>query len=125
MVVGESGIERVSARTCEVMNQLKTDDVQKIRAAGVVDVPTLQRYLNFHYSVTIDLFGADESSNAAIFYNVWPYHEATDDLDFLRDHGAELMLEIARFWGSIAHYNPERGRYEIWGVMGPHEFHET
>ena len=69
MFVGESGVSRVIARTCDVMNQLKTDDVQKIRAAGVIDVPTLQRYLNFHYSVTIDLFGADESSNAAIFYN--------------------------------------------------------
>src|SRR4030095_11382527 len=49
-------------------NQLKTDDPQKLRAAGVIDLPTLQRYLNFHYSVTIDLFGADQSSNAAIFY---------------------------------------------------------
>ena len=37
--------------------------------AGVIDLPTLQRYMNFHYSVTIDLFGADESSNAATFYN--------------------------------------------------------
>jgi benzoyl-CoA 2,3-epoxidase subunit B len=51
-----------------VMNQFKTDDPAKVRAAGVIDLPTIQRYLNFHYSVTIDLFGADESSNAAIFY---------------------------------------------------------
>ena len=42
----------------------------------------------------------------------------------LRDYGAEMMLEIARFWASIAHFNPERGRYEIHGVMGPDEFHE-
>ena len=35
-----------------------------------------------------------------------------------------MMLEIARFWASIAHYNPERDRYEIHGVMGPDEFHE-
>ena len=69
MFVGESGVSRVIARTCEVMNQLKTDDPAQIRAAGVVDLQTLQRYVNFHYSVTIDLFGADESSNAAIFYN--------------------------------------------------------
>jgi benzoyl-CoA 2,3-dioxygenase component B len=41
----------------------------KVRAAGAIDLPTLQRYLNFHYSVTIDLFGADESSNAATFYS--------------------------------------------------------
>jgi trehalose/maltose hydrolase-like predicted phosphorylase len=62
--------------------------------------------------------------NAAIFYNVWHYVQATEDLEFLRDHGAEMMLEIARFWSSIAHYNPERDRYEIHGVMGPDEFHE-
>ena len=69
MFVGESGISRVVQRTCQVMNELKTDDPAKLRAAGVIDLPTIQRYLNFHYSVTIDLFGADESSNAAIFYN--------------------------------------------------------
>ena len=69
MFVGESGISRVLNRTCQVMNQLKTDDPAKIRAAGAIDLPTIQRYLNFHYSVTIDLFGADESSNAATFYS--------------------------------------------------------
>ena len=69
MFVGESGISRVIARTCQVMNQLKTDDVGQLRAAGVIDLPTIQRYLNFHYSVTIDLFGADQSSNAATFYS--------------------------------------------------------
>ena len=51
------------------MNELKTDDVGKLRAAGVIDLPTIQRYINFHFSVTIDLFGADESSNAATFYS--------------------------------------------------------
>ncbi len=35
----------------------------------MIDLPTIQRYLNFHFSVTIDLFGADESSNAATFYS--------------------------------------------------------
>lgn len=71
-----------------------------------------------------DLSHRQRHVNAAIFYNVWHYHQATDDLDFLRDHGAEIMLEIARFWSSIAHHNPERDRYEIHGVMGPDEFHE-
>ena len=69
MFVGESGISRVIQRTAATMNELKTDDVGKLRAAGVIDLPTLQRYINFHFSVTIDLFGADESSNAAIFYS--------------------------------------------------------
>jgi trehalose/maltose hydrolase-like predicted phosphorylase len=71
-----------------------------------------------------DLSHNQRHVNAAIFYNVWHYLESTGDLAFLRDYGAEMMLEIARFWGSIAHFNPQRGRYEIHGVMGPDEFHE-
>jgi trehalose/maltose hydrolase-like predicted phosphorylase len=71
-----------------------------------------------------DLSRNQRHVNAAIFYNVWQYFQATRDQPFLRDYGAEMMLEIARFWGSIAHFNAERGRYEIHGVMGPDEFHE-
>jgi trehalose/maltose hydrolase-like predicted phosphorylase len=71
-----------------------------------------------------DLSRNQRHVNAAIFYNIWHYFQATQDLAFLRDYGAEMMLEIARFWASIAHFNPERGRYEIHGVMGPDEFHE-
>ena len=44
--------------------------------------------------------------NAALFYNIWQYYQATHDVDFLRDYGAEMMIEIARFWSSIAHFNP-------------------
>jgi benzoyl-CoA 2,3-dioxygenase component B len=69
MFVGESGVSRVIQRTAQVMNELKTDDPKRIREAGAIDLPTVQRYLNFHYSVTIDLFGADQSSNAATFYS--------------------------------------------------------
>jgi benzoyl-CoA 2,3-dioxygenase component B len=69
MFVGESGVSRVLQRTAQVMNELKTDDPNKVRDAGAIDLPTIQRYLNFHYSVTIDLFGADQSSNAATFYS--------------------------------------------------------
>jgi len=69
MFVGESGVSRVLQRTAQVMNELKSDDPQQLRAAGAIDLPTVQRYLNFHYSVTIDLFGADQSSNAATFYS--------------------------------------------------------
>jgi trehalose/maltose hydrolase-like predicted phosphorylase len=71
-----------------------------------------------------DLSRNQRHVNAAIFYNVWHYIQATEDLAFLRDYGAEMMLEIARFWSSIAHLNAARGRYEIHGVMGPDEFHE-
>jgi trehalose/maltose hydrolase-like predicted phosphorylase len=71
-----------------------------------------------------DLSHNQRHVNAAIFYNIWHYFQVTGDLEFLRDYGAEMMLEIARFWGSIAQFNPQRGRYEIHGVMGPDEFHE-
>src|SRR5215208_2496385 len=71
-----------------------------------------------------DLSHNQRHVSADIFYNVWRYYEATGDFEFLLDYGAEMMLEIARFWSSIAHFNPERDRYEIHGVMGPDEFHE-
>jgi len=69
MYVGESGVARVIQRTSEVMAAHKTDDPARLRELGVIDLPTIQRYLNFHYSVTVDLFGADVSSNAATFYS--------------------------------------------------------
>ena len=72
-----------------------------------------------------DLSHNQRHVNAAIFYNLWHYYQATADQEFLIEHGAEMMLEIARFWASTAHFNPERGRYEIHGLMGPDEFHEN
>jgi alpha,alpha-trehalase len=61
--------------------------------------------------------------NAAIAYNVWQYHQASDDREFLYGYGAEMMLEIARFWASAVAYNPAIDRYELKGVMGPDEYH--
>jgi benzoyl-CoA 2,3-dioxygenase component B len=69
MFVGESGVSRIIARTCELMKRNGVEHPEQVRALGAIDLPTLQRYLNFHYSVTLDLFGADQSSNAAIFYS--------------------------------------------------------
>jgi trehalose/maltose hydrolase-like predicted phosphorylase len=71
-----------------------------------------------------DLSRSQRHVNAAIFYNIWRYFQTTNDLQFLDRYGAEMMFEIARFWASIAHFNPARERYEIHGVMGPDEFHE-
>jgi len=65
MFVGETGVGRIVQRTCEVMREGKTDDV---RGRGVIDLPTIQRYLNFHCSVSLDLFGSEISTNAANFY---------------------------------------------------------
>ena len=72
----------------------------------------------------LDLSRRQRHVNAAIFWNIWQYFQTTHDQAFLRDYGAEMMLEITRFWASIAHFNSERERYEIHGVMGPDEFHE-
>ncbi len=62
---------------------------------------------------------------SAIAYNVWQYFQVTHDLEFMEFYGAELILDIARFWSSIAHFNESRGRYEIHGVTGPDEFHDA
>ena len=59
----------------------------------------------------------------AVAYNVWQYYQATGDDEFLSHYGAEMILDIARFWGSLAAYDHGRDRYVIRGVMGPDEFH--
>jgi benzoyl-CoA 2,3-dioxygenase component B len=68
MFVGESGVARVLQRTCEVMSLHKLTDPLQVRAQGVIDLETMQRFVNFHCSVTLDLFGSEISSNAAGFY---------------------------------------------------------
>jgi benzoyl-CoA 2,3-dioxygenase component B len=65
MFVGATGVGRVVQRTAELMKEHDTDDV---RPHGGIDVGTLQRYLNFHYSVSLDLFGAETSTNAANYF---------------------------------------------------------
>jgi benzoyl-CoA 2,3-dioxygenase component B len=68
MFVGDTGVGRVVKRTLEVMNELGSDDPEKIRSAGAIDLPTIQRYINFWFSSSLDLFGADASSNAAAYF---------------------------------------------------------
>ncbi len=65
MFVGETGIGRVVKRTLEVMKELGSDDPARIRAHGAVDLPLLQKYLNFWCSSSLDLFGSEISSNSA------------------------------------------------------------
>jgi trehalose/maltose hydrolase-like predicted phosphorylase len=62
--------------------------------------------------------------NAAIVHNTWQYFQATGDLEFMITFGAELILEIARFWASVTTYDHALDRYEIKGVMGPDEYHD-
>jgi benzoyl-CoA 2,3-dioxygenase component B len=68
MFVGETGITRIIKRTCEVMKENKLEDPTQVRALGVIDLQTIQKYLNFHCSVTLDLYGSDVSSNAASYF---------------------------------------------------------
>ncbi|CAL9637852.1 glycoside hydrolase family 65 protein [Streptomyces albus] len=61
---------------------------------------------------------------SAIAYNVWRYAETTGDREFLHTKGAEILLQIARFWSGVAEYDLESDRYRIRGVVGPDEYHE-
>lgn len=65
MFVGESGVMRIVERACQIMRDNKTDDVRKF---GCIDLATIQRGINFHYSVSLDLFGQEISTNAANYY---------------------------------------------------------
>ena len=97
MFVGESGVSRVIQRSCQVMKETGIEDPTELRKLGVIDLPTLQRYLNFHYSVTIDLFGADQSSNAAIFYSSGlkgRYEETKRSDDHLLKGDGYKILEV-------------------------------
>lgn len=60
---------------------------------------------------------------AAIAYDVWQLYLSTGDEELLAGFGGEMILEIARFWGSIAQLSEDRGRYVICGVIGPDEYH--
>ena len=82
-----------------------------------------------HYNPEAKSWGPDLSRrqrhvSIAVFVNVWRHVSWTGDHAFLREHGAELMLDIARFWGNIATFDEASGKYHIDGVMGPDEFHE-
>src|SRR5471030_3150789 len=68
MFVGETGIGRTVQRTCEAMVEAggeNPNDIDKVRGLGVIDLPTMQKKLNLHYSLSLDLFGSEVSTNAA------------------------------------------------------------
>ncbi|MBV9702207.1 MAG: benzoyl-CoA 2,3-epoxidase subunit BoxB [Methylobacteriaceae bacterium] len=72
MFVGETGVGRTIQRTCEAMTAADVEDataIEKVRALGVIDLPTIQKKINLHYSLSLDLFGSEVSTNAANFYN--------------------------------------------------------
>ncbi len=72
MFVGETGVGRALQRTCDAMNEAGIEDpndVEAIRALGVIDLPTIQKKLNMHYTLSLDLFGSEVSTNAANSFN--------------------------------------------------------
>ena len=72
MFVGETGVGRIIQRTCEAMNEAGITDpyaIGRIRDLGVIDLPTIQKKLNLHYTLSLDLFGQEVSTNAANAFN--------------------------------------------------------
>jgi benzoyl-CoA 2,3-dioxygenase component B len=100
MFVGETGIGRTVQRTCEAMKAAGIDDpneIEKIRKLGVVDLPTIQKKLNLHYSLALDLFGSEVSTNAANAFNSglkgrFQEHRLTDDHQLQSDVYPVLKL---------------------------------
>jgi HAD superfamily hydrolase (TIGR01509 family) len=75
-------------------------------------------------------WGVDHSSlqrhvSLAIAYNIWQYFHMTEDAEFVENYGAEMFLEICRFWASKSSFDTTTAKYSIEGVMGPDEFHES
>ncbi|HYH08457.1 MAG TPA: benzoyl-CoA 2,3-epoxidase subunit BoxB [Thermoanaerobaculia bacterium] len=101
MFVGDTGIGRVVRRTAEVMSELKTDDPVKVRAAGAIDLPMIQKYMNFWFSSALDLFGADVSSNAASYFATGL--KGRPDESLYEDHVAngEYTLELPDGKGGV------------------------
>jgi len=72
---------------------------------------------------------ADHSSlqrhvSLAVAFDIWQYFSITNDLNFMKESGTEMFLQICRFWASKCHWNESRKRYDLTKVMGPDEFHE-
>lgn len=66
----------------------------------------------------------EQHISADIAYAIWYYFQVTDDCNFMYNYGAEIFLEIARFWASRVEYNQMRDSYEIYDVIGPDEYSE-
>lgn len=91
-------------------------------ADGREETPLLQ--LNPHTGQwSEDYTHLQRHISAAVAYNVWQVYRAAHDLTFLERYGAELFIDVCRFWASIVQHDLETDRYHIRGVVGPDEFH--
>lgn len=100
MFVGETGVGRTIQRTCEAMREAgieDANDIEAVRALGVIDLPTLQKKANLHYTLSLDLFGSEISTNAANAYNAgikgrYREHKISDDHRLIDDTYPVLKL---------------------------------
>src|SRR5262249_54985871 len=100
MFVGETGIGRIIQRTCEAMREAGVEDPAKIeqaRALGVIDLPTIQKKLNLHYSLSLDLFGSEVSTNDENAFNAslkGGFHETRIDDDHRLENATYPVLKL-------------------------------
>ncbi len=93
-------------------------------ATGAEETPNFQLYpMSGH--LLPDHTRLQRHIGAAIAHTVWHHALATGDESFLAEYGAEMLVEIARFWASIARHDPRSDRYDICGVIGPDEYHNA
>ncbi len=102
MMVGTTGVDRVVERTAQVMVENETDDVA---GYGVIPLPVIQKYLNFHYSVSLDLFGSETSTNVANYYTAglkgrWMEERRRDDHKLADD---SIMVDSLTPEGELGH----------------------
>jgi benzoyl-CoA 2,3-dioxygenase component B len=100
MFVGETGVGRIVERTCEAMKSAGIDDpydIERARALGVIDLPTVQKKINLHFSLTLDLFGNEISTNAANAFHAGlkgRFREDKLDDDHLLESGTYPVLRL-------------------------------
>jgi benzoyl-CoA 2,3-dioxygenase component B len=100
MFVGETGIGRTLQATCEAMKQAGIEDpndIARVRALGVIDLPTMKKKLNLHYSLSLDLFGSEVSTNAANAFNAGVkgrYQETKIDDDHKLENATYPVLKL-------------------------------
>jgi benzoyl-CoA 2,3-dioxygenase component B len=109
MFVGTTGIDRVVARTVELMREHDTDD---IAPHGGIPLTVIQKYLNFHYSVSLDLFGSETSTNVANYFTAglkgrWMEERRRDD---------HQLTEEGIFVDALV--DGEIGQTEVAGLVG-------
>ncbi|HEY2273392.1 MAG TPA: benzoyl-CoA 2,3-epoxidase subunit BoxB [Jatrophihabitantaceae bacterium] len=110
MMVGTTGVDRVVERTAELMRE---HDSEEVAALGAIPLEIIQKYVNFHYSVSLDLFGSDTSTNVANYYTSglkgrWMEDRRKDDhrlrddailVDSIDDDGNIAQAEVAALVG--------------------------